>query len=199
MEQPQTIWHLALPGELDVELQLREGQQRRWRAVGRGGSVDLTSPPGTAIWLPAIPDPDALRWVSWWGMEDLGVAWGEAIRLPDSVWLCPLVQRVGARTRRARIARVFLGTQNWGLDNPQLLVLVVASPNDGMRLALAAFLGLRIPGKTPRISLLLPRDAELRVMQLLERHKILPPVPVFWARAERLAASAFADQADLGI
>jgi hypothetical protein len=137
-------------------------------------------------------------------MEELGIAWGKAIQLPNSVWLCPLlVRHIEARTKHAQIERIFLGTQRWGIGNPQLLVLVATSPNHEMRLALAAFLDLkekRISGmRVPQISLLFPRDAELQVGQLLERHKIRLPVPVFWARTERFAASASADQADLGI
>ncbi len=198
----QTVWSLSFPERLELQL-LREGRQRVWRAAGEGWSKELPRLPGTALWLPAVPAPDALRRVSWWGMKELGVAWGEAIQLSDSVWLCPLLaQRVEERTS-ARIERIFLGARHWGLGNPQLLVLVVASPDDGMRLALAAFLGLkeeRISGmRVPRISLLLPRDAELQVWRLLERHGVRPPVPVLWARTERFAASASAGQADLEI
>jgi hypothetical protein len=189
----QTVWHLTGLGKLEVELQLlQEDKRRQWRAVGEGWSVDLSSPSGTVIWLPALPTPDALRKVSWRGMKELGIAWGEATRLPNSLWLCPLrVQCVGGQTW---VERVFLGARQWDPGTPQLLALV--TPNSGMRLVLAAFLRLK---EAAGVSLLLPRDAEAQIGQLLERHKIQPPVMVVWAQVGRVAASAPASQVDVEI
>jgi hypothetical protein len=194
MAQIWTVWHLAGPGKLEAELQLlQEDKRRQWRAVGEGWSVDLSSPSGTVIWLPALPNPDALRKVSWWGMKELGIAWGEATRLPNSLWLCPLrIQRVEGQA--VWVERVFLRARRWDPDTPQLLALVI--PNSGMRLVLAAFLRLK---KAAGVSLLLPRDAEAQIGQLLERHKIQPPVVVVWAQVGQVAASAPASQVDVEI
>jgi hypothetical protein len=175
--------------------------------VGKGWSMGLPRQPGTAIWLPALPGPDALRRVYWWGMEELGVEWGEAVQLRDSLWLCPLVVRHNkAQAGLVRIERVLLGTRQWGPDSPQLIALVAAHPNGEMHLVLAAFLGLRetqaLGAKAPRVSLLFPHEAEVRVGQLLERNKIHAPVMVVWGQARRDKASIPVDQlnwADLEI
>jgi hypothetical protein len=198
--QTQTVWEISGLGGLEVRLQLlREGKRRQWRAVGEEAgekwSVDLPSLPGTIIWLPALPDPDALRRVSWWGMKELGVEWGEAVQLRDSLWLCPLVVRHGkAQAELMRIERVFLGTRQWSPDSPQLIALVAASPNGEMYLILAAFLSLKetqAPGaKTPRVSLLFPHEAEIQVGQLLERNKINAPVMVVWGQTGQDKAKA---------
>jgi hypothetical protein len=192
----QTVWHLTGLGKLEVELQLLQKDRRRqWRAVGEGWSVDLSSPPGTVIWLPAFPNPDALRKISWLGMEELGIAWGEAIRLPDSLWLCPLLaQRAEGQAGRVWVERVFLRARQWDPDTSQFLALVIQ--NDGMRLVLAAFLRLK---EAAGVSLLLPRDAEAQIGQLLERHKIQPPVVIIWAQVGRVAASTPASQVDVEI
>jgi hypothetical protein len=207
--QAQTVWEISGLWGLEVQLQLlREGKQRQWRAVGKEAgkmwSVDLPSPPETAIWLPALPDPDVLQRVSWWGMKELGVEWGEAVQLRDSLWLCPLVvRRDKAQSELARIERVFLGTRQWSPDSPQLIALVAAPPNGEMHLVLAAFLSLKetqISGmKVPRVALLFPHEAEAQVWKLLERHKIQPPVLVVWAQGRRVAASTPDNQMDLEI
>jgi hypothetical protein len=193
--QAQTVWEISGLGDLEVKLQLlREGKQRQWRAVGeevgKKWSVDLPSPPGTVIWLPALPGPDALRRVYWWGMEGLGIEWGKAVQLWDSFWLCPLVVRHGkAQAELVRIERVFLGTQRWSPDSPQLIALVAAPPKGEMHLVLAAFLSLKetqAPGaKVPRVSLIFPHEAEVKVGQLLERNKIHTPAMVVWGQARR--------------
>jgi hypothetical protein len=129
-------------------------------------------------------------------MKELGIAWGEATRLPNSLWLCPLlIQQTETRAKHVRIERVLLGSRKWRPGHPQLLALVAAFPNSEMWLVLAAFLGL----EETRISLLFPHNAETQVGQLLEQHKIRPPVMVIWARAERVAASAPASQVDVEI
>jgi hypothetical protein len=163
-------------------------------AVGKEWSKELPHQPGTAIWLPALPDPDALRRISWWGMKELGVEWGEAVQLRDSLWLCPLVVRHDkAQAELVRIERVLLGTRQWSPDSPQLIALVVAPPNGEMHLVLAVFLSLKetqaFGTKTPRVSLLFPREAEVQVGQLLERNKIHAPVMVVWGQAGRDKAS----------
>jgi len=201
VEQTRTIWRLALPGELDVELQLREGQQGRWRAVGRGWSVDLPSPPGTAIWLPALPAPDVLQRVSWWGMKELGVQWGDAFQLRGSFWLCPLLVQRGM----VRVERVILGSLSWEPGIPKLLALVsaplVSVPvQNKPRFALAAFLKLGwSASKGARIFVVFPHDAEGQVGKLLERNGIQEPVLVAWAQVERTAASSSSPLVDLEI
>jgi hypothetical protein len=210
--QAQTVWEISGLGGLGVELQLlREGKRKRWRAVGkeagRKWSVDLPSPPGTVIWLPALPGPDALQRISWWGMGELGVEWGEAVQLRGSLWLCPLAVRHGkAQAGLARIERVFLGTRQWSPDNPQLIALVAAPPSGEMHLVLAAFLSLKATkapsAKAARVSLVFPREAEVQVGQLLERNKIHTPVMVVWGQARQDKASIPANQlnwADLEI
>lgn len=191
----RTVWSLSFPERLELQL-FQEGGQRVWRVVGEGWSKELPHQPGTAIWLPALPDPDALRRISWWGMKELGVEWGEAVQLRDSLWLCPLVVRHGkAQAELVRIERVLLGTRQWGLDSPQLIALVAAPPNGEMHLVLAAFLSLKAFGtKVPRVSLLFPHEAEVLVGQLLERNKINAPVMVVWGQARRDKASAPDDQ-----
>jgi hypothetical protein len=204
--QAQTVWEISGLGGLGVQLQLlREGKQKQWRAVvegaGKKWSVDLPSPPGTAIWLPALPGPDALRRVYWWGMEELGVEWGKAVRLRGSLWLCPLVvRRDRAQAELMRIERVLLRARRWSPDSPQLVALVAASPNGEMHLVLAAFLGLKgtkAPGaKAPRVSLLFPREAEVQVGRLLERNKIHATAMVVWGQARRDKAGSPVDRLD---
>jgi hypothetical protein len=203
--QAQKVWEISGLGGLGVELQLlREGKRKRWRAVGeeagRKWSVDLPSPPGTVIWLPALPGPDALQRISWWGMEELGVEWGEAVQLRGSLWLCPLLVQRGVE----RVERVILGSLSWGPGIPQLLALVSAplvsvSVQNRPRFALAAFLKLGwSEDEGARVFVVFPRDAEGRVWKLLERSDIREPVLVAWARVEKVAASSSA-LADLGI
>jgi hypothetical protein len=140
-------------------------------------------------------------------MEELGVEWGEAVQLQDSLWLCPLVvRRDKARAELVRIERVFLGTRQWSPDGPQLIALVAAPPNGEMHLVLAAFLSLKetqaLGAKAPRVSLLFPHEAEAQVGRLLERNKIHTPVMVVWGQARRDKAGIPVDQlnwADLEI
>jgi hypothetical protein len=206
----RTVWSLSFPERLELQL-LQEGGRRMWRvvggAVGKEWSKELPHQPGTVIWLPALPDPDALRRISWWGMKELGVEWGKAVQLRDSLWLCPLVVRHDkAQAELVRIERVFLGTRQWSPDSPQLIALVAAPPNGEMHLVLAAFLGLKetqaLGAKVPRISLLFPHEAEAQIWQLLERNKIHTPVMVVWGQARRDKASIPVDRlsrADLEI
>jgi len=202
----RTVWSLSFPERLELQL-LQEGGRRVWRVAGEEWSKELPHQPGTAIWLPALPTPDALRRVYWWGMKELGVEWGEAVQLRDSLWLCPLVvRRDRAQAELMRIERVLLGTRQWSPDSPQLIALVAAPPNGEMHLVLAAFLGLKgtkaLGAKAPRISLLFPREAEVQVWQLLERNKIHAPAMVVWGQARRDKASIPVDQpnwADLEI
>jgi hypothetical protein len=200
----RTVWILSFPERLELQL-LQEGGRMVWRVVGGAAgkewSKELPRQPGTAIWLPALPDPDALRRISWWGMKELGVEWGEAVQLRDSLWLCPLVVRRDKAQADVRIERVLLGTRRWSLDSPQLVALVAAPPNGEMHLVLAAFLSLKetqaLGAKAPRVSLLFPHEAEVRVGQLLERNKIHTPVMVVWGQwgqARRDKASIPVDQ-----
>jgi hypothetical protein len=196
----RTVWSLSFPERLELQL-LQEGGRRAWRVAGEGWSKELPRQPGTAIWLPALPSPDALQRIFWWGMEELGVEWGEAVRLRDSLWLCPLVVRHGkAQAELVRIERVLLGTRRWSPDSPQLIALVAAPPNGEMHLVLAAFLSLKetqAPGaKVPRVSLIFPHEAEVQVGQLLERNKIHAPAMVVWGQARRDKASIPVNQLD---
>lgn len=203
--QAQTVWEIGL-WRLEVQLQLlREGKQRQWRAVGKEAgkmwSVDLPSPPETALWLPALPTPDVLQRVSWWGMKELGVQWGDAFQLRDSFWLCPLLVQRGME----RVERVILGSLSWEPGIPKLLALVsaplVSVPvQNKPRFALAAFLELGwSASKGARIFVVFPHDAEGQVGKLLERNGIQEPVLVAWAQVERTAASSSFPLADLEI
>jgi hypothetical protein len=195
----RTVWILSFPERLELQL-LQEGGRRAWRVVGEGWSKELPRQPGTAIWLPALPAPDALQRISWWGMEELGVEWGKAVQLRDSLWLCPLLVRRGVE----RVERVILGSPSWEPGISQLLALVsaplVSAPfQNRPRFALAAFLKLGwSEGEGARVFVVFPRDAEGRVWELLERSDIREPVLVAWARVEKVAASSSA-LADLGI
>jgi len=196
----RTVWSLSFPERLELQL-LQEGGRRVWRVAGEEWSQELPHRPGTAIWLPALPGPDALQRISWWGMEELGVEWGKAVRLRGSLWLCPLVvRRDRAQAGLVRIERVLLGARQWSPDSPQLIALVAAPPNGEMHLVLAAFLGLKgtkAPGaKTPRVSLLFPREAEVQVWQLLERNKIHAPAMVVWGQVRRDKAGSRVDRLD---
>jgi hypothetical protein len=200
----RTVWSLSFPESLELQL-LQEGRQRAWRvvggAVGKKWLKELPSPPGTALWLPAIPSPDVLQRVSWWGMKELGVKWGEAFRLRDSFWLCPLLVQRGV----VRVERVILGSPSWepGIPKPLALVsapLVSAPVQNKPRFALAAFLKLGWSASGgARIFLVFPHDAEGQVGKLMERNGIQEPVLVAWARVERTAVGSSSPLADLEI
>jgi len=193
----RTVWSLSFPERLELRL-LQEGGQRAWRVVGEGWSKDLPHHPGTALWLPALPTPDVLLRVSWWGMKELGVRWGKTFRLRDSFWLCPLLVRQGV----VPVERVILGSLRWRPDLPQLLTLVsvplVSVPaRNKPRFALAAFLKLGwSTSEGARIFLVFPHYAEGQVGKLLERNGIQEPVLVAWAHVERTAASSSSPLAD---